>query len=74
MVKLPERRYALLFATAAHITSCAIAVSGGVTVAELGRDHFLLDEQIDVTTVALVSTVIRWLEDREHSASQIPGR
>jgi len=47
---------------------------GGVTLAELGRDHFLLDSQIDVTTVALMTTVMRWLEDREHAASQIPGR
>jgi hypothetical protein len=36
---------------------------GGVILAELGRDHFLLDSQIDVTTVALMTTVIRWLEE-----------
>jgi hypothetical protein len=46
----------------------------GVTLAELGRDHFLLNVKIDVTTVALVTTVIRWLEDRERAASPIPGK
>jgi hypothetical protein len=40
-----------------------LIVPGGLTLAELGRDHFLLDEQIDVTTVALAITVIRWLEN-----------
>jgi hypothetical protein len=34
----------------------------GVTLAELGRDHFLLNEAIDVRTVALAITVIEWLE------------
>ena len=34
----------------------------GLTVAELGSDHFLLGEQIDVKTIALALTVIRWLE------------
>ncbi len=38
---------------------------GGATLAELGRDHFLLGEQLDVTTVALAITVIRWLEDHD---------
>ena len=38
---------------------------GGVTLAELGRDHFLLDEHLDVTTVALAITVIGWLENHE---------
>jgi hypothetical protein len=39
----------------------------GPTLAELGRDHFLLDEQIDVRTIALAITVIRWLENRPES-------
>jgi len=39
----------------------------GVTLVELGRDHFLLGEQLDVTAVALAITVIRWLE--EHNAN-----
>lgn len=34
---------------------------GGVTLVELGRDHFLLHDQMDVTTVSLAITVIRWL-------------
>ncbi|MGH7826721.1 MAG: hypothetical protein ACREQ7_16305 [Candidatus Binatia bacterium] len=45
---------------------------GGLTLAELGRDHFLLDEQIDVTTVALAVTVIRWLGNHENKTSQVP--
>jgi hypothetical protein len=50
-----------------------LIVPGGLTLAELGRDHFLLDEQIDVTTVALAMTVIRWLEEHQPKISQIPG-
>ncbi len=46
---------------------------GGLTVAELGLDHFLLDRQIGVTTVALTMTVIRWIEEREGVLSHIPG-
>jgi hypothetical protein len=38
---------------------------GRVTVAELGRDHFLIGVQMDVTTVALTTTIIRWLEEQE---------
>lgn len=50
-----------------------LIVPGGLTLAELGRDHFLLDEQIDVTTVALAITVIRWLANPEPKTSRIPG-
>jgi hypothetical protein len=49
-----------------------LILPGGLTLAELGRDHFLLDEQIDVTTVALAITVIWWLEEHERKMSQIP--
>src|SRR6266498_1805591 len=35
-----------------------------VTLAELGRDHFLLDDRVDVTTVALAFAVIQTLEER----------
>jgi hypothetical protein len=42
---------------------------GGVTLAELGSDHFLLGAHLDVTAVALAITVIRWLEQPEHRAS-----
>src|SRR5882724_11942416 len=37
---------------------------GGLTVAELGLDHFLLDRHIDIATVALTTTVIGWIEQR----------
>jgi hypothetical protein len=36
---------------------------GGITVAELGSDHFLMDQHLDVTAVALAISVIRWLEN-----------
>jgi hypothetical protein len=42
---------------------------GGVTLAELGSDHFLLGEQLDITAVALAITVIRWLEQPNHQSS-----
>jgi hypothetical protein len=42
---------------------------GGVTLAELGSDHFLLGSHLDVTAVALAITVIRWLEQPEHQAT-----
>jgi hypothetical protein len=45
---------------------------GGVTLAELGSDHFLLGAHLDVTAVALAITVIRWLEQPEHRASSSP--
>ncbi len=35
---------------------------GGVTLAELGMDHFIL-YNVEALTVALVSTIIRWLEN-----------
>jgi len=41
----------------------------GVTLVELGRDHFLLGEQLDVTAVALAITVIRWLEEHDANAA-----
>ena len=33
---------------------------GGITVAELGLDHFLLDQNLDAATVGLVTAVMRW--------------
>jgi hypothetical protein len=36
---------------------------GGVTLTEIGSDHFLMDQHLDVTAVALAITVIRWLDD-----------
>ena len=46
---------------------------GGVTLAELGSDHFLLNDHLDVTAVALAMTVIRWLENPDHPMSPVPG-
>ena len=46
---------------------------GGVTLTELGSDHFLLGERLDITAVALAITVIRWLENPDHPMSPIPG-
>jgi hypothetical protein len=46
----------------------------GLTLAELGRDHFLLDEEIDVRTIALAVTVIRWLEDPDLESSEASAR
>jgi hypothetical protein len=34
---------------------------GGMTLAELGSDHFMRSKPFDITTVALAITVIRWL-------------
>jgi hypothetical protein len=44
-----------------------------LTLADLGRDHFLLDEHMDVTVVALTTTLIRWLENSETKATSIWG-
>jgi hypothetical protein len=46
---------------------------GGVTLAELGSDHFLLNDHLDITAVALAITVIRWLENQDQQALSIPG-
>jgi len=43
---------------------------GGVTLAELGSDHFLLNGQIAVTTVALAITVISWVENHDPKMPQ----
>ncbi len=45
---------------------------GGLTLVEIGRDHFLLDEEIAVTTVALAIAVIRWLE--KNNSKKLTGR
>jgi hypothetical protein len=45
----------------------------GVTLAELGSDHFLLNEHLDVKSVALAITVVHWLENSDHAMSSIPG-
>jgi hypothetical protein len=35
---------------------------GGVTLTELGSDHFMRRKPLDIVTVALAITVINWLE------------
>ncbi|HSK30671.1 MAG TPA: hypothetical protein VLA17_11980, partial [Candidatus Limnocylindria bacterium] len=39
-----------------------LIVPGGVTLAEVGPDHFLFDEEVDVTTVTMTIAVIEQLE------------
>jgi len=45
---------------------------GGVTLAQLGSDHFLANREIDVFTIALVTTVIRWLESPAPAVTASP--
>ena len=46
---------------------------GGITLAELGSDHFLLNDHLDITSVALAITIIRWLENPDHQISPSPS-
>ena len=46
---------------------------GGITLAELGSDHFLLNDHLDITSVALAITIIRWLENPDHQISPTPS-
>jgi hypothetical protein len=46
---------------------------GGITVGELGLDHFLLDRHIDVTIVALAMTVIEWNEQHRGKSNFLRG-
>jgi hypothetical protein len=46
---------------------------GGVTLTELGSDHFMRGRRLDITTVALALTVIRWLEHPDSELVQGPG-
>lgn len=45
---------------------------GGVTLAEVGSDHFLTNRKIDVLTIALVTSVIRWLENPGTTVTSAP--
>ena len=45
---------------------------GGVTLAQLGSDHFMRGKPLDITTVALAITVIRWLEKPDRALVQGP--
>jgi hypothetical protein len=50
-----------------------LIVPGGITFADIGRDHFLLDDRLDVSTIALALTVIRYLEDPGRSRAEVRG-
>jgi hypothetical protein len=45
---------------------------GGITLTEVGSDHFLMDRHLDVTTVALTAAIIRWLENPADGTSRAP--
>src|SRR5262249_40192113 len=46
---------------------------GGIPLAELGSYHFLLNDHLDITSVALAITIIRWLENPDHQISPTPS-
>src|SRR4029077_11132061 len=45
---------------------------GGVTLAQLGSDHIMLNDHIDIAGVALAITVVEWLENENHQAPPVP--
>jgi hypothetical protein len=46
---------------------------GGITLAEIGSDHFMRSKRLDIATVALAITVIDWLEHPDGVLVQGPG-
>ncbi|MDH3443502.1 MAG: hypothetical protein OEN50_06225 [Deltaproteobacteria bacterium] len=40
-----------------------LILPGRLTLADLGRDHFLLDDDLDIRTLALTIAIIGWLEN-----------
>jgi hypothetical protein len=50
-----------------------MVIPRGVTLAELGSDHFLINEHLDVKSVALAITVVRWLENPDQATSSVRG-
>jgi hypothetical protein len=44
---------------------------GGVTLTELGGDHLMRGKPVDIATVALAITVIRWLENPDVETIQV---
>ena len=44
----------------------------GVTLVELGGDHFMRNRPLDIATVALAITVIGWLENPDGESIQVP--
>lgn len=47
---------------------------GGITVAELGLDHFLLDQNLDAATVGLVTAVMGWTGEMPARARQVSDK
>jgi hypothetical protein len=45
---------------------------GGVTLFELGSDHFMRNRPLDISTVALAITVINWLKNPNSELIQVP--
>jgi hypothetical protein len=45
---------------------------GGVTLTELGSDHFMRRKPLDIVTVALAITVIDWLENSDGELAKRP--
>ena len=45
---------------------------GGVTLTELDEDHLMRGKPVDIATVALAITVIRWLENPDGEMVQVP--
>lgn len=45
---------------------------GGVTLFELGADHFMRNRPLDIATVALAITMIGWLENPDGESIQVP--
>jgi hypothetical protein len=48
-------------------------IPGGVTLADLENDHFMRGKPLDITTVALAISAIRWLEHPDRELVQGPG-
>ena len=48
-------------------------IPGGVTLADLENDHFMRGKPLDITTVALAITAIRWLEHPDSELVQGPA-
>ena len=46
---------------------------GGVTLTELGGDHFMRNKPLDIVTVALAIAVIGWLEHPDGELVKGPG-
>jgi len=47
---------------------------GGITVAELGLDHFLLDQNLDAATLGLVTAVMDWTGELSVKARQVSDK